>query len=231
MVGSTAVGVHILIGSVAIAAWWTAFAVRKGSDRHRAAGKLHFLTLALVVLSVGAILATGRVMAPALVIQFLYLALCLVGVSWIGWRAIRLKSDPSGFRSPGFRRLAIALVASGSLVLLAGVIDQRPLTALFSVIGLGYGLGMLAFLGCTGPLHPRWWLGWHLNAVCGLFNAVHGTLLALLWERAMGDSGDTANLAFQLLTVAGALMLRQEMGRRWNVPWGFGPAGSTARVG
>ena len=30
-------------------------------------------------------------------------------------------------------------------------------------------------------VHPKWWLGWHLNSVFLLLNAVHGSLLALAY--------------------------------------------------
>ena len=94
-----------------------------------------------------------------------------------------------------------------------------------------YGGAMIRFAHFRGRVHPKWWLGWHLNAVCALFNAVNGTILFVA-ARFLHLAEDTAirQARFQLLTIAVALGLRALFGRKFRAPLRFGPA-PTGRPG
>lgn len=223
MAYTSSIGFHIMVGSVAILFYWTALLAAKGGTRHRAAGRLFFTTLLVVALSVGPMLfLRPGAFDPAHGIQFVYLALCLVTVSMLGWTAIRWKTDVERFRGPHFRVLGIVILVLGLVVLAAGIAGGRVLTMLFSWVGIVYGGAMIRFAWMRSDPQPRWWLAWHLNAVAGLFNAAHGTFLAVAW-RSLADpqAGDALSVAFQLATIAAGLALRAWFGRRRDIPRRF----------
>lgn len=74
-------------------------------------------------------------------------------------------------------------------------------------------------------------MGWHLNAVSGLFNAVNGTFLYVVgrWAGIVSEGTD-AQVAFQLLTIAGAIALRVWFRQRFRAPLRFGLPAAPARV-
>jgi hypothetical protein len=218
---STVAG-HVALGSLAIFFYWAALVATKGSPRHRAWGKALLTTLLVVTASVGPLLFLAPGFQPGEVVQFVYLALCVPTVVMLAWTSIRWKNEVERFRGWHFKLLGITLFLFGLLVLAAGVATHRPLTMLFSWIGLGYGGAMIRFAWMRARPDSRWWLGWHLNAVCGLFNAIHGTFLAVAWRLGVDPSaGDGVAVATQLATIAGGVALRVWHGRRRGAPWRF----------
>jgi hypothetical protein len=225
-----AVAGHILVGTAGIALYWAALAVRKGGAIHKAAGRAFFVVLIAVALSVGPVLMLGREQFdPADLVQFVYLDTCLITVTIVGWTAIRWKTELARFRGLHFRVLGPLVLVLGLVVLSAGIAAHDPVPMVFSLIGLTYGTLMVRFAWIRQPLHPRWWLGWHLNAVCGLFNAVHGTFLVLMWRWLVDPAvGDEATIIAQLGTMAISVALRFWFGARFNAPVRFSARPATA---
>jgi hypothetical protein len=211
---------HIAVGFLAILFFWATLLSSKGSPRHRAWGKRFFVTLVIVAASIAPLLLLrSGSFNPAWLIQFIYLALCLLTVTLIGWTSIRWKNDLPRFRGRHFKILAVTIFLLGAVVLIAGMLTQNILTASFSWVGLAYGGTMIRFGWMKAQPHPRWWMIWHLNAVCGLFNAVHGTFLAVIW-RTLVDStaGIELGATMQVVTVLAALGLRLWWGTERNAP-------------
>ena len=99
---------------------------------------------------------------------------------------------------------------------------RQPLAMILSSIGLVFGAAMIRFSRVRSELHPRWWLGWHLNAVLLLSSAVHGTLLAVIYRSLVDPNGfDAAQLVTQPGTLLFALFLRAKIGARRGVPMRF----------
>ena len=148
---------------------------------------------------------------------------CTVTVSMISFTAIRFRSAPNRFRGIAFRVLGFVLLATGLVVLAAGVAKVDPMAITLSLVGLVFGPAMIAFARYEAELHPKWWLGWHLNANCALFNAVNGTFLfiAARWL-GLSSEGIGPQLGFQLLTMALAVILRLWLGARFGAPLRFG---------
>lgn len=217
---------HLVAGAFAFLFFWGAALSAKGGRAHRASGKLFFLSLLPVGLSVGAILILrASTFDPARMVQFVYLLLCLLTVGTVGWTAIVWKGDLERFRGRHFRILGPTIFIAGAIVLAAGALSHQPLAMILSSIGLVFGGAMMRFSRARGPLHPKWWLGWHLNSVLLLSNAVHGTLLAVLYRTLVDANGfDAAQLVTQPFTLALALLLRIAIGRRRGVPLRFGVA-------
>lgn len=215
--------VHVSLGTITFLFFWGAALSMKGGTAHRARGRLFFVSLIPVGLSVGAILVLrSSTFDPARMVQFIYLLLCLTTVGVVGWTAIRWKRQLDRFRGVHFRLLGPAMFASGALVLVAGAMSRQPLAMILSSIGLVFGTAMMRFSRTRLPLHPRWWLGWHLNAVLLLSSAVHGTLLAVLYRTLIDPHGfDAAQLVTQPATLLLALALRVWIGHRRDVPLRF----------
>lgn len=215
---------HISIGSVALAGYWTALLSQKGLRVHRAAGRVCLATLVLVALSVGPILFTRPgPFNPGWVVQMVYLTICLATVSMIAFNAIRFKDQVERFRGPAFKVLGPLLLCLGLGVLAAGITTSDPVAVILSWVGLVFGPAMILFARRRAAPHPRWWLGWHLNAVCALFNAVNGTFLFVA-ARGLGlvETGTSAQAAFQVFTIAVALGLRVRLGNKHGAPLRFG---------
>jgi len=215
--------VHYAIGSVAILLFWSTILRRKGGPAHRMSGKVFFAMLPVVLLSVGGIFfLSSRVFATPEVIQFLYLSLCVVTVGGTAFAAIGLKNDLERFRGAWFRVLGVAAFLMGAAVLVAGVAIGRPLPIIFSMIGLVYGGAMIRFAWLKEAPHPNWWLSWHLNGVCLLFNAVHGTFLAVTWQALVDPTAtDDIKIVTQLSTMGAAIAMRVWFGQRYRAPLRF----------
>jgi hypothetical protein len=214
---------HLLVGSIGILLYWRVLLTVKGSAPHRSAGRAFFVTLLLVAASVGPLLfLRPGPFDPGHVVQFAYLSLCLVTVTTVGWTAIRWKADPERFRGLHFRILGPAIAVLGAIVLAAGVARHDPVAAVLSWVGLVYGGAMIRFASSRAPLHPMWWMNWHLNAACGLFTAVHGTLLFVLWRWLVApQAGRNVTAAFHIGMLVVAIGMRVVFGRRRGVPWRF----------
>lgn len=224
---STSTLAHIAVGSLALACYWTALVVRKGSKLHRRVGKVCLVLLVLTGFSVAPVLFTRPgPFDPAYVVQMLYLTVCLGTVSMLAFDAIRFKTQPERFRGRRFRISGPVLLGLGLVVLTAGLAERDPVAAVLSWVGLVYGGAMIAFARHRGPFHPRWWMSWHLHAVCGLFNAVNGTFayVVVRWLELV-EEGPMAQVAFQLLTIAGAVALRGWFGRKFRAPLRWGVSG------
>jgi hypothetical protein len=214
---------HLLAGGLTFLFFWGAVLTVKGSPIHRKWGRLFFVSLLPVGLSVGAILILrSDTFDPTRMVQFIYLLLCLLTVGAVGWTAIRWKNHLDRFRGWHFRVLGPAMFLSGAAVLVAGAASDQPLAMILSSIGLVYGAAMIRFAWITAPLHPKWWLGWHLNSVLLLSSAVHGTLLAVIYRTLVDANGfDAAQLVTQPATLLLALALRIYIGRQRGVPMRF----------
>jgi hypothetical protein len=214
---------HLVTGGLTFVFFWATVLTVKGSPSHRRRGKLFFISLVPVGVSVGAILVLrSNTFDPARMVQFIYLLLCLSTVGTVGWTAIRWKQQLERFRGLHFRILGAAMFVSGALVLVAGVLAGQPLAMVLSSIGLVYGAAMVRFAWMSSPLHPKWWLGWHLNSVLLLSSAVHGTLLAVIYRTFADPNGfDAAQLVTQPGTLLLAVGLRAYIGRQRGVPMRF----------
>lgn len=215
--------IHIAIGTLGLLFYWSALLSKKGSLFHKNSGRIFLVVLIGVSISVAPVLysRTGKI-EPPFIVQMVYLVTCLCTVSFLAWSAIRWKKQPERFRGTHLIVLGSVLFALGVFVLFAGLIGGDPVAVVLSWVGLVFGPTMIAFFREGRPLHPRWWLIWHLNSVSALFNAVHGTLLYVVavYSGMVGE-GVFGKVFFQIVTIAGAVAMRLYFGSRFNVPLGF----------
>jgi hypothetical protein len=214
---------HIGVGSLALALFWATLLSTKGSLRHRLSGRPFFVVMLATVLTVPPVVLLRPVpFDPGWIVTLVYLSACVGTVVTVAWTAIRWKAQPERFRGLHFRVLGPVLLVLGIVVLTAGLVKGDPVAAVLSWVGLAYGAAMIHFARSRAPLHPRWWLSWHVNAVLGLFTAVHGNLGFVVWRALMAPDATRADAAaWHAGVLVVALLMRQFIGRQRALPWGF----------
>lgn len=176
---------HAAAGAVALATFWTAGLVRKGSPVHRAAGKIYLIAMCGILftsLPIVTIFALrGRVM---LAVFFGYLLVITVTVLWCAWRALRDKRAPERYYGPVYRMLAWLSLASAVACLTLGVWKGAALLLGFGWVGLLIGRNMLRDvrylrLHRTPRKGSRWWLREHYVNIIGCGIATHVAFLSI----------------------------------------------------
>ncbi|MDP1533175.1 MAG: hypothetical protein Q8N44_17965 [Rubrivivax sp.] len=215
--------VHIGIGSLAMALFWATFLSAKGSPLHRRVGRPFFLAMVATVLTVPPVVLLRPVpFDPGWIVSLVYLSACVGTVVTVAWTAIRWKDQPERFRGLHFRLLGPLVAVLGAVVLVAGLVKGDPVAAVLSWVGLAYGTAMIHFAWTHAPLHRQWWLAWHVNAVLGLFTAVHGTLGFVVWRALVAPDATRADAAaWHAGVLVVALLMRVVVGRQRQLPWGF----------
>ena len=176
---ATFLALHIAAGTVALACFWLAVVLRKGSPMHRLAGRIYLLAMVLVI-------ATGVALTVQFVLEghtvsaaFLgYLLLLVSTTVWLSWRAIRDRAAPARYLGRAYQVLAIANPAVGVVILWLGLDRGPPLLAGFSLVGILLGVDMLRRRR-TIPTQPRWWMEEHYGAMVGNGAATHVAFLAI----------------------------------------------------
>ena len=173
---------HILAGTAALATFWSAAALRKGSLAHRRCGQAYLLAMAVVIAS-GVPLTIQRLIEGRLVTAaFLgYLLVITATGVWSAWRAVRDKHDVVRYTGRVFTGLALASILSGTGVLVLGLRLGAPLLIGFSAAGMLGGGGMLLKRVRRERLaaRPRWWVVEHYSAMLGNGIATHIAFLLL----------------------------------------------------
>lgn len=172
---------HVALGSIALASFWTAGLSRKGSRVHRLAGKVYLPVMAALLAGTLPMAAIFSTRAPAFGAFLFHLVLITAFALWTSWRAIRDKRDWSRYTGPVFRGLAWACLLSGLGVIWLGLFHVRQMQAVLVVFGL---LGVVIFVRARlflrqPPEDPRWWLKGHLEAMLGNGIATHVAFLGI----------------------------------------------------
>ena len=218
---SILVTVHVALGTVALATFWTAGLARKGSPLHKGAGKLYLLSMAGLLAF--AVPMTAHILARAPVIgSFLvYLLLITTTALWTSWRAIRDKRDWHRYTGPVFRTLTWLNLAGG--IAMAGVglflaTEMKLVISAFSLIGIAIFVQMRKF-SRRPPEDPRWWKAEHMEAMLGNGIATHIAFLGIGLPRLlpMLDGALLRNLAW-LAPIAMAMIAGHWLRRRHLPP-------------
>ena len=164
---------HVGAGTVALATFWIAAFLRKGSPRHRRMGQAYLLAM-LAVIASGVPLSLAMVErgrpATALFLGFLLLLTASGCIN--AWRAIRLRGDRQRHFGAFFWMLAVINAAAGVGIIVLGV-DAG--SVLFQVFG---GVGVFFLFDSVrrwrkASSDPLWWLREHYGAMIGNGVATH----------------------------------------------------------
>src|SRR5690349_18431140 len=170
---------HAVIGTAALASFWTAGLARKGSSVHRMAGKVYLGAMAAVLASGVPMTILIALSGRPIVASFLAYLLIITATSvWQSWRAIVDKRDFAKYTGSTYRLLARLSVAAGLAILALGLAQKVTLFAGFSLVGVITGAAMLRYAK-RGPEDARWHLREHLGAMLGNGVATHIAFLSI----------------------------------------------------
>ena len=206
---------HIGAGTIALATFWTAATLRKGSDAHRVVGRT-FMIMIAVLSATGVVIAlnafrTGQTVKAAFL---LYLVLITVTACWLAWRAVRDKRDFKKFTGPVYRSLAWTNIAAGAGMLYLGVQYRQIVIAALSSVGFLAGRAMLRFAS-KEPTEKQWWLARHYNGILGTGVATHVAFLNLGLSHLFDLGGMGQKLSWALPFVV-ALLARVWLERKYS---------------
>ena len=179
---SLLVAAHVSVGVVALATYWSAAVLRKGSALHRRAGQVYLLSMCGIVLTGGPLALVRWVEGRPVTAAFLgYLVVLVAAGTWTAWRAVRDRADVARFTGPVYAGLGWANLLSGLGVLALGIKVGAPLLIGFSAVGLFAGQDMLRKRRDTRRLTstPRWWFVEHYTAMLGNGVATHIAFLSI----------------------------------------------------
>jgi uncharacterized membrane protein len=209
--------IHILAGTIALAAFWTAATLRKGSGKHRTVGQVFLFAMLIVALS-GVYIASAAFGRGQTVLGsfLLYVVLITVTPCWLAWRAVRDKHDVKRFAGPGYHAFAWANIAAGLVMLALGIRFGQFLIAAVSAVGLVTGPLMLRFARRL-PTDRQWWLARHYTFMLGAGVATHVAFLNIGFARLLPpEFGTTAQRLSWFLPFVVAFAARAWLGRKYT---------------
>lgn len=216
---------HVVAGTLALATFWLAAVLRKGSPRHRFVGRAYLLAMVAVIAS-GVPLTLQRFLSghPVTGAFLAYLLLIVSTTVWLSWRAIRDRQSPQRYLGRAYHGLAAANVLAGAGVLALGLATGHPLLMGFSLVGLSTGLDMWRRRRLI-PQRPRWWMEEHYGAMVGNGAATHIAFLAIGLPRLLPQVSQSALFyAAWFLPVLLAFAARLWLDRKYRVAAPAAPA-------
>jgi hypothetical protein len=210
---------HISAGTLALACFWTAASLRKGSEGHRIVGRTFLIAIVGVCLTgIGIAIAAFERQQPVRGTFFAYLVLLTATPSWVAWRAIRDKRDVKRFAGPLYHVLGWANVVAGVTVLALGIRFQQLVLGVASVLGLIAGSAMLRFARDL-PTGRTWWLARHYGSMVAVGIATHVAFLNLgLSHVVPAEWGTTVVRLSWFAPITLALLARVWLDRKYGVP-------------
>jgi hypothetical protein len=194
-----ALQLHILVGFVALAAFWTAALTRKGGPTHRKAGSVYVAAMLLVVVS-ASVMAVLLALDPRRLRDFTgvppeevaamtarlrgvaaffgALALLTLTAGWNGLRALWARRSPRPWYQPLALLLYLLNGAAAAPLVWLGLRDGEPLLIIFATFCLMTGAGGLWSLRRPSS-DPRDWLLKHLSNMIATGIAAHTAFFAV----------------------------------------------------
>jgi hypothetical protein len=228
------VAVHAGIGTVALASFWAAAFLRKGSPAHRRAGQLFLLAMCGILATAAPMAVYAWIYRGPVLATFLGYLLVITGTGmWSAWRAIRDKHDVARYTGAVYAAFAWLSLLSGIGVLALGVKTDAPLLMGFSVVGLFTGFDMLRKRRNRQRLaaQPRWWLVEHYSAMLGNGIATHIAFLGIGLPRLLpAANGTVLHYLAWFGPLAVAIVAKVLLDRRWKPRPAGAPAAAAQRA-
>jgi hypothetical protein len=170
---------HITAGAIALATFWSAASLRKGSSAHRIVGRTYLVSMAMIA-TTGVYIALNALThgRPIFGSFLMYLVVIVATPTWLGWRAVREKRDVKGYTGPIYHALAWVNIAAGVTILTLGIAYDVWLFAALSAVALITGPLMIRFARQEKPAR-QWWLQRHYVLMLGAGVGTHVAFLNL----------------------------------------------------
>lgn len=210
---------HIAAGTVALATFWTAGLVKKGTPLHRRVGQVYLLAMLAIILTgiplVLQVIARGQ---PVGALFLTYLLVLVGNASWSAWRAIRDRRDRAAFFGPMYWFVAALTAGSGLAIIALGLQTGAVLLQVFGGIGVLGGYG--AFTSWRrSATDPKWWLKEHYGAMIGNGVATHIAFFGIgLRGLLPGVDPQLLQLFAWFTPLAGSLVAAWWLGRKYGRP-------------
>lgn len=164
---------HVAFGTVALATYWTAGLVKKGTPLHRRTGQAYLLAMCGILgTGLPMVVAALRADKPNIAAFLAFLLLLVAQACWTAWRAIRDRPSPERFFGKVYWGLTGACVLAGLAMVALGLHIGQPIFAVFGGIGALAGIGALRARRRSAT-DPKWWLKEHYGAMIGNGVATH----------------------------------------------------------
>ena len=175
--------VHIGIGVVVLASFWTAALAPKGDTWHRRGGRVYVWAMAALLAATG-VMSVGMVKAgtPLRAVFDVYVSLISVASVWMAWSSVRHREHIQRYLGWPYRALCL-LLGGYALFLLAlvpkmGAPARMAMVGAFAVLGLVVA-GAMVWRWVRRDDHKQWWLSEHLTAMALNFAATHASFSIL----------------------------------------------------
>jgi len=168
---------HIGLGVIALASFWTTAVLPKGTRLHRRVGGVYFVAMVGIMLTAlplaGAAFAARHPVTGAFL---LYLVLITGTAIWTAWRAIEDRRSFAQFMGVSYVPLAWANILAGFGMLAAGIAVGAAVLKGLAPLGPLVGWRMLK--SRRNPSTDRgWWLQRHYTATIASGAATHISFL------------------------------------------------------
>jgi hypothetical protein len=221
----SALTAHIVAGSIALAAFWTTAALRKGTLLHRRVGGTYLLAMVAVIFSAIPLCIESFVTGRTLNGLFLaYLVLVTSTALYTGWRAVRYRRSVAAYTGNWLRPVAWLNLVGGATVFGVGLHSAAPLLVGMSLLGFVLAYRILRFMA-RPPASRTWWLQRHFTGLVGSGAAVHIAFLNLGLRRLLpgGHSAWSAYIGWFGPVIAATIGVIW-LNRRYAQGLGGGPA-------
>lgn len=218
--------VHVGLGILALATFWTSGLSRKGSPVHRLSGKLYLLAMTGLLLAAIPLTVQLGARNPVAGGFLAYLVIITTTSVWTSWRAVKDKRDWSRFTGPVYRVLMAANLVSGLAIAYVGLFittQMQVIFVAFSSIGIIGAVNMWRF-SRREPDDARWPLRQHLGAMLGNGIATHIAFLTIGLPKVLPFLAGSSLLNLAWLAplvvafIAGVYLTRKYLPKRRTVP-------------
>jgi hypothetical protein len=175
--------VHIGIGVVVLASFWTAALAPKGDTWHRRGGRVYVWAMAALLAATG-VMSVGMVKAgtPLRAVFDVYVSLISVASVWMAWSSVRHRQHIQRYLGWPYR--AICLLLGGYALFLLALVPKMGIPARMAMVGAFAVLGLVVAAAMVWRWvrrddHKQWWLSEHLTAMSLNFAATHASFSIL----------------------------------------------------
>lgn len=210
---------HVAAGTVALATFWTAGLVKKGTPLHRRVGQVYLLAmLAIVLTGIPLVLQVTARGQPVGALFLTYLLVLVGNASWSAWRAIRDRRDRAAYFGPMYWFVAALTAGSGLAIIALGLQTGAVLLQVFGGVGVLGGIGALRGWRRSAT-DPRWWLKEHYGAMIGNGVATHIAFFGIGLRGLLPGVDPQLLQHFAWFTpLAGSLVAAWWLGRKYGRP-------------
>jgi len=210
---------HVAAGTLALATFWTAGLVKKGTPFHRRVGQVYLLAMLVIVLTGIPLVLQQIARGQPIGALFLTYLLVLVGnASWFAWRAIRDRRDRAAYYGPMFWFVVVLTAVCGLAIIALGTQVGAVLLQVFGGVGVVAGIGAWTSWRRSAS-DPKWWLKEHYGAMIGNGVATHIAFFSIGLRGLLPDVDPQLLQHFAWFTpLAGAFVAGWWLNRRYGRP-------------